>query len=250
MRNLLDIKLLGQTFKGNASENLQIEQAKAIAEMYSKLENGISVLSDLKSRKSYIFYNSIANNLGLSEQKDEINSIWEDELLSKVHPEDLTKKYQLEFQFFRMIQSVSLDERQHYEVITRLRVKNREGKYLMLKHRLIYIANAADGNVWLALCLYNLIYDHPEFSIPSGLILNKQTGKVIDNEIRNLSNLLSSREQEILKLIKHGKRSKEIADKLSLSINTINRHRQNIFQKLNVTNALEACRVAETLELF
>ena len=62
--------------------------------------------------------------------------------------------------------------------------------------------------------------------------------------------ILSSREKEIMQLIRQGKRSKEIAEKLTLSINTVNRHRQNIFQKLNVNNALEACRVVEAIELL
>jgi len=39
-----------------------------------------------------------------------------------------------------------------------------------------------------------------------------------------------------MQLIRQGKRSKEIAEKLTLSVNTVNRHRQNIFQKLNVSN--------------
>jgi len=67
----------------------------------------------------------------------------------------------------------------------------------------------------------------------------------MDYNHHEFSQILSLREKEILQLIKHGRRSKEIADKLGLSINTVNRHRQNIFQKLNVTNAMEACRVAE-----
>ncbi|RYE58089.1 MAG: response regulator transcription factor, partial [Sphingobacteriales bacterium] len=46
-------------------------------------------------------------------------------------------------------------------------------------------------------------------------------------------------------LIRQGVRSKEIAGKLSISINTVNRHRQNIFQKLNATNAMEACVIAK-----
>lgn len=45
---------------------------------------------------------------------------------------------------------------------------------------------------------------------------------------------LSTREQEILTLVKNGYHSKEIASKLSLSLHTINNHRKNIAQKCKV----------------
>ncbi|PWS31974.1 response regulator transcription factor [Pedobacter paludis] len=245
MRDLLDIKLFSQPFDATQNSTIKLNNGKQIAQMYAKLENCISVLSDLKARKSYISYGSIADLLGLQKKETEINSIWEDELLSRVHPEDLQKKYRLEFQFFQLLNSIDLANRANYELITKLRIRNLEGKYIFVKHRLLYIGSSEDGSIWLALCLYNLIYEHPEFEIPQGIIINTQSGKIMDYNHHEFSQILSLREKEILQLIKHGRRSKEIADKLGLSINTVNRHRQNIFQKLNVTNAMEACRVAE-----
>lgn len=47
---------------------------------------------------------------------------------------------------------------------------------------------------------------------------------------------LSDREVEILRLIAREQTSKEIAERLSLSVNTVENHRQNIFAKLNVRN--------------
>ena len=44
--------------------------------------------------------------------------------------------------------------------------------------------------------------------------------------------------------------SKEIASTLSISINTVNRHRQNILEKLHVSNSIEACRIAKGLKLL
>ncbi|KAA8485550.1 regulatory LuxR family protein [Arcticibacter tournemirensis] len=245
IRKLLDNKLFSQSFAPEADLNAQLENAKFIAQLYSRLENCISVLSDMKARRSYIYYGAVAERLGIHKRKAEINSIWEDELLSRIHAEDLQKKYRLEFQFFQLLNSIEGAERPDYRVVTKLRIRNREGKQLLLEHRLLYISSSAEGTAWLALCLYNIIYDHPEFGVPKGVILNTRTGAIIDPEERSFNEMLSAREKEILQLIKLGRRSKEIAEKLSLSIHTVNRHRQNIFQKLNVTNALEACRVAD-----
>lgn len=247
MRSLLDIRLLSQSFGSENHSDRQLEDAKHIAQLYTKLENSISVLSDMKVRKSYIHYGVLAEEIGLRGRIEEIDSIWEDELLSRVHPEDLQRKYRLEFQFFQLLKSVRVADRTDYGVVTRLRIRNREGNYIGVRHRLIYIASSADGSIWLALCLYNRIYDHPGFDAPSGVILNTRSGEIIEDDHFKSKGVLSLREKEILQLIGQGRRSKEIAGQLSLSINTVNRHRQNIFQKLNVTNAIEACRIAAFL---
>jgi DNA-binding NarL/FixJ family response regulator len=53
--------------------------------------------------------------------------------------------------------------------------------------------------------------------------------------VRN-NNLLSNREIEILKFIAKEYTSAEIAEKLAISVNTIENHRKNIFRKLEVKN--------------
>lgn len=50
---------------------------------------------------------------------------------------------------------------------------------------------------------------------------------------------LSKRESEIIHLIKEGNMSKEIAELLSLSIQTVETHRKNIHQKLQVSSRVE-----------
>jgi len=119
-----------------------------------------------------------------------------------------------------------------------------------MRHRLLYLSTTADGNVWLVLCLYYIVYTHPGFDVPHGVIINSKTGEVIDNRQHQLDKLLTTREKEIIQLINFGMKSKEIADELSLSIHTINRHRQNIFHKLGVDNAIEAIRVANNIGLL
>lgn len=250
IRELLDIKLLSQPFNKDTGLALPLDTARQIARLYTTLESGISVLSDLKTRKSYIYHGAMARKLGLRKQETEISSIWEDELLSLIHTEDLQKKYRLELRFFQFLNSLQVAHRSGYEVIAKLRVRSADGKIILVKHRVIYISSSEDGSIRLALCLYNLIYDYPGFDAPDGLIINTQTGAIVDTAQDHISELLSLREKEVIQLIKLGKRSKEIADKLSLSVHTVNRHRQNIFQKLNVSNAMEACRVIEAIGLF
>ncbi|MTI22026.1 response regulator transcription factor [Fulvivirga sp. RKSG066] len=50
---------------------------------------------------------------------------------------------------------------------------------------------------------------------------------------------LSAREKEVLKLITKGKTTSEIADKLHVSVHTINSHRKNMLKKLNLKSPIE-----------
>ena len=56
-------------------------------------------------------------------------------------------------------------------------------------------------------------------------------------------NPISSREKEIITLIAHEKTSKEIAEELYITTETVNTHRQNIMRKLDVRNVAGLVRV-------
>ena len=52
-----------------------------------------------------------------------------------------------------------------------------------------------------------------------------------------VSELLSQREREVLKLIAEGYKNKEIADDLCISLKTVEKHRANLMKKLDLHNA-------------
>ena len=60
----------------------------------------------------------------------------------------------------------------------------------------------------------------------------------------NPINLLSEREQQVLMLMGQGQTNQEIADTLYVSINTVKKHAQNIFTKLQVDSRAAAVAVA------
>lgn len=55
---------------------------------------------------------------------------------------------------------------------------------------------------------------------------------------------ITSREEEILKLVAEGHSSKDIADVLSISAKTVERHRANLLHKLGLKDRLELTRYA------
>jgi DNA-binding NarL/FixJ family response regulator len=65
-------------------------------------------------------------------------------------------------------------------------------------------------------------------------ILSEQA---FDEDTSTGANSLSGRELEIIKQIKNGLSSKEIASELNISLKTVEVHRHNILKKLNLKNS-------------
>ena len=217
-----------------------------MAACYARTEGVIAVLSDLREETSLVFYGSFAERLGLGGRGGSYvgGSIWEEEILRRVHPDDLRRKYLLELQFLRWVKQHS--RRCDCSLAEPLRMCDASGEYLQVLHRMFYLADDAAGNVRLALCLYG----------PRGLetadavIVDPLEGCTRRLELPSCDALLTEREREVLGWIDRGLTSKEVAGRLSISVHTVSRHRQNILEKLRVGNATEACRVARGLGLL
>jgi len=61
--------------------------------------------------------------------------------------------------------------------------------------------------------------------------------------------LLTPRERQVLHLVTGGRRSSEIAGRLSISVRTVEAHRANLMRKLGVRNQTELVRYALQREL-
>lgn len=244
----LNTELLKQPFREEQKQLEELNACRNIASTYAQVENAIAVLSDMKANKSYIFYGGISEKLGLVQQDSPhtIHSIWEEEIINRIHPDDLQKKYLEELKFYHFMKSVPKKKRTDYYLANNIRMRDVSGKYIYVLHRMFYLTYDANSCVRLTLCLYNVSTS----TSPDCLIINSATGLVLKQENQSCQHILTDREKTVLQLIEEGKMSKDIAQILSISINTVNRHRQNILEKLQVYNSIEACKVAKKLELL
>ena len=69
-------------------------------------------------------------------------------------------------------------------------------------------------------------------------------GRLVDSCDNQQGAALTEREFDVLELVADGKRDKEIADELIVSVRTVRFHMENLYQKLDVRNRTEAARVA------
>ncbi len=99
----------------------------------------------------------------------------------------------------------------------------------------------------------NMMIDHMRNQIEEYLSqISRLKDKGDKKDVQNISDNiekygLSLRETEVLNYITQGLKNQEIADKMFVSLSTIKTHTQNIFDKLDVRNRIEAARKTQLI---
>jgi DNA-binding NarL/FixJ family response regulator len=94
------------------------------------------------------------------------------------------------------------------------------------------IREVKKGNAFFSPSIAKRLVDHYRETLVRGVPVKKR------------SDLLTSREVEVLQLIAEGQGNKQIAADLGISIKTVERHRQNLMKKLNIHDVAGLTRYA------
>jgi two-component system, NarL family, response regulator NreC len=73
----------------------------------------------------------------------------------------------------------------------------------------------------------------------SDMLVEDYVREMQERKLEDSYDLLTTREREVLQLFAEGKNNKEVANLLHLSLYTVETHRANIFQKLNLHSSAE-----------
>ena len=157
-----------------------------------------------------------------------------------VHPDDLEVVRRIDKKVWEFLDTLPEEEKLTYKYIYEMRILDR-GKYVRMIYQTRLLAFKDDN--FLAMGMIDLAPEQSANSSVRFQIKNCLTDEVVPFTIETATDvLLTPREREILALAKEGMFSKEISEKLNISIHTVNRHRQNILEKLQVDNIIEAIR--------
>jgi len=110
------------------------------------------------------------------------------------------------------------------------------------------------GNIWFALAVMDISPNQEDFHGVKSQLFNYKIGQLVsvsalDDDITGKPEL-TQRELQVLELIRDGYYSREISEKLFISIHTVNAHRQGILEKFGVDNSMEAVKYASQLGLL
>lgn len=235
-------------------DTANVKRAGQNARNLVKITGACAVVTDAAADRCHIYGGRFGNLMGLGiapYECTEVGSSDEDEIYGRIHPEDLVEKRMLEYEFFKLVHPLHGEEKKHYRATCRIRMCDDKGVYRKVANSTQLIELSPDGKIWLILCCYDLCPDQGDTDGIMPYIVNNGSGEIIELELgERRKHLLSEREKEILRLIQSGKPSKQIAAILDISVHTVNRHRQNIIEKLSVGNSIEAVMAATAMKLL
>lgn len=237
------------TYETLATEDVEICSEKIA--VCCDIDGNCRVITDASCDTCWILGGRFGDLLGISSAMTKVNSSDEDEIYNNIHPEDLVDKRMLEYEFFKFVDALPTESKTKYKATCRIRIKNKHGKYVTASNSTQILRLSPAGKIWLILCCYDFVDDGNSNRGIDPRIINNSTGECFKPDFaEKRSHILTTREKEVLTLIKAGNPSKLISEILGISIHTVNRHRQNILEKLSVGNSLEAIMAATAMKLM
>jgi DNA-binding CsgD family transcriptional regulator len=231
-------------------ENLDysiLEEHIPYLENICELSNSAIMIFDLFKREHVFVSKNISRILSLDAQK----SFGEPSYINKrIHPDDLFEMHEAGLYFLRYGFSLTPRHRKDSKLVNEYRILNEKNKYIRVIEQQMCLENDSYGNLWLALGISDISPDQSQDAPFRSRLIDIRNGNVYMFPPPNKEAMLTARETEILQLISKGLISKQIADKLYISVNTVNTHRQRILEKLKADNSLEAIKYASKLGLI
>ena len=221
---------------------------KPFFEMLEKSETSIVAVFDYFKKNLFYISDRFFRIFGFD--KNDIMNLEHKYGRSLIHPDDA---------FVNEAGAISLEyigkqegnNKKNYRFTGDFRMRNNDGQWMRITLQDLILETDKKGNPWLNLKLFDFSPENDLEKSASCSLRNMESGEVIFSfDSNSFIKKISLREKEVLDLMSGGYRSKEIADKLYISVNTVNIHRKNIIEKLGVSNSSEAIKAAIKLRLI
>lgn len=227
------------------------ERDKSMLHQLSKISRSCAFVVDVyKCNYTYASSNFV-DLLGYDSHKIETLERQGDYLESRIHPDDRAQLATLQVTLAQFIYNLPLEQRNDYSNIYSFRMLNARQQYIRVTSRHQVLEQDRNGKAWLIIGNMDISPNQKDFETVDCAVLNLKNGEIFSPSLLPLPSAnLTNREIEILRLIQKGLLSKEIANKLCISIHTVNIHRQNLLRKLGVQNSIEAIRLGQEVGLL
>jgi DNA-binding CsgD family transcriptional regulator len=218
-----------------------------LLERIAVIENSSMTIFDMFQKKYVFIRSNFKDVLGYDEiRAAEDGSSY---FFKRMHPKDVPLVIDTSAKGLEFINSLPPENRQDYKTVFEHRLMDSTGQYIRFLQQETVLELDLIGNVWLILILTDVCPNQLETKVFQRSLINVKTGKttLFSNDDIGSDAGLSPREVEIIGLLGKGFFSKEIADRLFISVNTVNNHRQNIIRKMGVSNTSEAFSYARKI---
>ena len=161
--------------------------------------------------------------------------------IDATHPDDVQRHYLCRAKMSNLAKELYISEKGFSLLSTNLRLRNAAGEYSQtLFQEYMYFVSIPYKSVFILQINTNIDWWKPvKNSFHHYVGKDLKLHRYPDNDLLNIGIPFSTREFEIIKLIAKGMNSEQIAEKLFISINTVNTHRKNIIDKTGKRNISE-----------
>ncbi|TAJ10135.1 LuxR family transcriptional regulator [Marinilabiliaceae bacterium JC017] len=175
--------------------------------------------------------------------KEEVKEMGYSFYFKVVPKEDLRMLNEMNAAGFSFFYELNIEERNKVHISYDFNICHKNGSIILINHKLTPLALTEDGNIRLALCLFSLSSARKSGNVhitidndPTKYRYNfkrKQFEKIVYKG-------LTQQEKRVLALTAQGKKTKDIAELLFITDETVKFHKSNIIKKLKVKNSAEA----------
>jgi DNA-binding CsgD family transcriptional regulator len=154
-------------------------------------------------------------------------------LYAATHPEDMPRNSLGRAKVLKMAHDLFVAEKGHKVISTNFRVKDQAGIYSELLMQLYLFYSTVPYKSAYLLKVHTNIDRFKRIKHGYHYYLGEDLSyfRYPDEELLQTGNIFSDREFEIIRLVESGMSSEQIAEKLFLSLHTVNTHRRNILKK-------------------
>lgn len=241
--------LLRYQFREEDLDYTVVEKHKAALQVLADIGHSGVNLFDVSKRETVFYSSNFGQQLGYARSDYEKEGQYF--FMHKLHSDDAQKLSLNSVSIYKIFDNFSREDKLNHKLISEYRMLNAENKYVRLIEQHQFIELDKTGQIWLLLGVVDISPNQEEFNGIKTQFINFKTGQIIPWETPQKAEFeLTKRELEILKLVKDGLLSKEISNVLSISLHTVNTHRQRFLEKLGANNSIEAVMFASKFGLL
>jgi DNA-binding CsgD family transcriptional regulator len=166
-----------------------------------------------------------------------------------MHPDDRPWCLAFEQKTLVFLSQLPIELLVKYKVRYDVRLKHIRGHYVRILHQSAVVEHDDTGKIFRTFCVHTDISHLKSEGLPklSFIGMDGATSFIdvdVQQAISSSQDLLTNREKEILRHIIEGKLSKEIAEELNITVQTVESHRKNMVRKTGLKNSAELIAVA------
>lgn len=237
-----------QSFVKNDLDYAVFDRYRPFLDGLSRVNNsGVTVFDMYRKEHIYTSYNfSELFGYDLEAVNMQGNSYFN----SRVHPDDYIQMLRNGIAVMKLFYQLPAGDCFNYKLVNEYRIFGYNERLIRVIEQHQVLELDKHGNVWFALGIIDVSPDQSDYHGIRSQVFNFKTGEIISTAPEKVSlTQLTRREKEIFQFVKEGLLSKEISERLSISVHTVNTHRQRILEKLGANNSLEAIACASKLGL-